>query len=107
MPKAFTFKEIKNCRRFLKRCYITSKIIDSELVAKLEAFGFLEIQKFSTFVANAKDTFKIKMLDDIEISGVITGKEMFITISKQNLSAFEQIEQEVENWYSSDKILSK
>ncbi|MFT5917888.1 MAG: hypothetical protein ACJAWV_004060 [Flammeovirgaceae bacterium] len=42
------------------------------------------------------------MLDDIEISGVIQGNELFITISKQNLSAFEQIEQEVKKWHHSN-----
>lgn len=100
MAVSFNCTQIKNCRRFLKRCYTLNKKVDRELLETLEMFGFMEINEFSRFSSHAKDTFKIKMLDTLEITGVIDGTELFVSISKAELSLFDMVEKEIENWFN-------
>lgn len=100
MVASFHCTQIKNCRRFLKRCYSLNRNVDDELLQMLEIFGFKEVKEFSRFSPEAKDTFKIKMLDTLEITGVIDSSELFITISKDELGLFELVEQEIEDWFS-------
>lgn len=98
MDTSFEKKQIKNCRRFIRNCYTLPKVIDELLLNRLEKYGFLEIQRFSTFTALAKDAFKLKLEDILELTGVIQGNQFFITIAKTNLELVEQIEQELIAW---------
>lgn len=99
MSPSFIFTDIKNCRRFLKRCYTLNKNINVALVEKLELFGVAEINKFSQFLPKAKDTFKVKMLDSLEITGVIESGELFVTISKNEVYLFNVVEEQIEQWF--------
>ncbi|WP_375560799.1 hypothetical protein ACE193_24405 [Bernardetia sp. OM2101] len=98
MNTYFEIKQIKNCRRFIRNCYTLLKPIDKKLLIQLENYGYLEIQNFSSFSPLAKDSFKLKLEDILEITGVIEGKQFFITISKTDLSLVEKIEQELVDW---------
>ena len=99
MDVAFTYKQIRNCRRYLKRCYSLTQPSNELLLHQLSDFGLIEYQRFSEYLPQAKDTFKVKMLDLIEISGVLDGKELFITVSKEDLSLFQRIEQAIHDWF--------
>jgi len=98
MNDYFEIKQIKNCRRFIRNCYTLSKSIDQKLLIQLENYGHLEIQNFSSFSTLAKDAFKLKLEDILEITGVIEGNQFFITIAKADLELVQQIEQELINW---------
>lgn len=98
MNTYFEIKQIKNCRRFIRNCYTLSKSIDKKLLNQLENYGYLEIQNFSSFSPLAKDSFKLKLEDILEITGVIEGNQFFITIAKTDLNLVEKIEQELIQW---------
>ncbi len=98
MNDYFEIKQIKNCRRFIRNCYTLSKSIDKNLLIQLENYGHLEIQNFSSFSPLAKDSFKLKLEDILEITGVIEGNQFFITIAKTDLELVQQIETELIDW---------
>ncbi|WP_338766493.1 hypothetical protein WAF17_03900 [Bernardetia sp. ABR2-2B] len=101
MNNYFEVKQIKNCRQFIRNCYTLSKPIDKNLLNQLENYGYLEIQNFSSFSALAKDSFKLKLEDILEVTGVIDGNQFFITIAKTDLNLVERIEQELIIWIKS------
>ena len=96
---AFKKQQIKNCRRFIRNCYTLERPIDSALLNRLENYGFLEIQHFSKFSKLAKDSFKLKLEDILEITGVISGNQFFITIAKTDLELVKEIERELSEWF--------
>ena len=98
MNHYFKVKQIKNCRRFIRNCYTLPQKIDKTLLGRLENYGHLEIQNFSSFSPLAKDAFKLKLEDILEITGVVEGKEFFITIAKTDLNLVEMIENELIQW---------
>ena len=101
MNNYFEIRQIKNCRRFVRNCYTLPKKINSKLLHQLENYGYLEIQNFSSFSPLAKDAFKLKLENILEITGVIEGKEFFITIAKTDLELVKKIEEELTSWITS------
>jgi len=99
--EAFKFTTIKNCRRYTKRCYTLSRMADEELVSRFENFGILEMNYFSKYSALAKDTFKIRFDDQIEVSGTLDSESMYVTISKEHHELEETVEAEINEWFSS------
>jgi hypothetical protein len=95
---SFKIKKIKNCRRFIRNCYTLLKPIDKDLLNRLENYGYLEIQNFSSFSPLAKDAFKLKLENILEITGVVEGNQFFITIAKTDISLVEKIEKELIDW---------
>ena len=98
MNTYFEIKQVRNCRKFIRNCYTLSKSIDKTLLNQLENYGYLEIQNFSSYSPLAKDSFKLKLEDILEITGVIEGNQFFITIAKTDLELVEKIEKEVIYW---------
>jgi hypothetical protein len=95
--------EVKNCRKYLKRCYILLMPIDEDLLESFSNFGFVEITNFSKFSPLAKDTFKLDVEETLQIAGVIADKQMFITISKQSIELLSNIEQCIHQWFDKER----
>lgn len=97
---AFQVTAIKNCRNYTKKCYNLTQSIDNKLVESLEIYGFLEVIDFSSFTKLAKPCFKIKLLNELEINGVLHGKQLFVVIAKRaNHNLFSDIEAIICQWH--------
>jgi hypothetical protein len=92
--------EVKNCRKYLKRCYLLYLPIDESLLQDFSAFGFLEVVRFSQYSPLAKDIFKVEIEESLQITGAIHDRQLFITISKQCLELLITIEQSIRKWFS-------
>lgn len=100
MQTAYQVKAVKNCRNYTKKCYLTYQDINEKLVEDLNEYGILEIIDFSSFAPLAKPCFKIKCFNALEISGVISGRELFVVIAKeQDHSLFDEIEGVISQWF--------
>jgi len=100
MEAYFNWTKTRNCRRFIKRTYTLKYEIDLALVEVFENYGFIEIQKFSTYSASAKDTFKIKIENTLEIAGTLCDYFLQITVKKDESSFIEEIEGTINQWSS-------
>lgn len=89
---------VKNCIKYLKRCYVLRKTVDKALMERLAFYGFLELNEFSRFSPLSKDVFKIYMDDMMNIAGVLDDTQIFLTVSKHNLGFIDVFEGEVKSW---------
>lgn len=90
----FQWEQIRNCRRFFKRYYTINFLADHDLLEQLSVLGLVETYDFSKYVAQALETFNIKMENEVDISGAIGSAEIQVTIIKtcpQMLQNFEDI----------------
>ena len=94
----FTCIPTRNCRRFYKHNYELKYRINKSLVSRLEKFGILNTIQFSKFSNQANDLFKIKMDDEIELSGVLNDHVFRLTISKQLPELVQEVESILEDW---------
>jgi hypothetical protein len=101
MSQHFSWTEVRNCRRFFKRYYTLSHAIDQDLVDGMTCFGFPEITRFSQYAPEAFDTFKVKMDDDMELSGSIKSHDFYVTVSRQSPDILEEIEGLLAEWSAS------
>lgn len=98
MNQHFSWTEIRNCRRYFKRYYTLSHAIDQDLVDGMGQFGFATITEFSKFAPQAFDTFKIKLDDDVELSGSIKSTDFYVTVSRQSPELLAEIESVLTVW---------
>ncbi len=98
MKDFFRWTQIRNCRKFYKRCYTTRYPVDSLLLGQLEVFGFLEIQSFSKYSSQALDLFKIKFEEEVEISGTIGFTQIQMSISRSYPEMVQKFEKTLRNW---------
>ncbi len=94
----FVWISTRNCRKFYKRVYTLNKKIDQDLIRSLSDFGLLEDYSFSNFSQDSKDIFKVKMDDEIEISGTIDDTYLQVTVTKKNPEILMQIEAKINSW---------
>ena len=88
----FELIKIKNCRRFYKYCYTLSKPIDNNLLDKLTFFGLVERTNFSRYSPSFKDTFKVRLDDQIEINGTILDRQLYLTVNKEYIYLQDSLE---------------
>ncbi len=94
----FTRVEIKNCRRFIKYCYTTSKPIELALLNNLSEFGFVEIKKLSAYAVQFKDIFQIIFIDEYEIAGTIGDYQLYLTVNKHSITIVDKLEKTLMDW---------
>ncbi|MBL6448003.1 hypothetical protein JMN32_16925 [Fulvivirga sp. 29W222] len=99
--KVFQCKEIRNCRRFYRYCYTLNAPIDAILMDKLSLLGFIEVNKLSEYSPQFRDTFKISFDDQIEISGTVSDKQLYLTVSKQYPELKKVLEDTIIEWFTS------
>ncbi len=97
--QAFHCTLIRNCRRYTKKCYRLNRNIDKALIRRLEKFGILEITNFSVFSSAARDIFKVRFDDEIEISGTLSWVDLSVTVSKRHPDLENLVEEEILDWY--------
>lgn len=98
MTKNFSYVTTRTCRRFYKRHYTLGFPIDTTLLNELEQFGIMEVMEFSKYSATAYDTFKIKFDEQVDISGLINGKELQVTLSKEQPSLLALFEETLDKY---------
>ena len=104
--EAFELKIVKNCRKYTKRCYQLHRTIDRELLSQLEVFGILQINEFSKFSPLAKDSFEIRLFDEMAVSGVLEGDIIYVVVArKAQHCLFDQVEEVMVDWfYQKEKV---
>ena len=98
MEDQFSCIKTRNCRRFHKRTYTLAKEIDNDLVDSLQKLGVLEIIKFSDYLATARDIFKVRIEDLLEISGTFNDRYLQITLRKDLAEMIIDIEGKINSW---------
>lgn len=91
----------KNCRKYHKRSYELSDHIDRRLVTFFEDYGVLEIYEFSKFNAESMDTFRIRLEDCWEVSGVLGSNLLIFTIAKNQIEIIDDFEKILSEWLNS------
>ena len=105
MNEAYTVKAVKNCRNYIKKCYLLNQLVDDSLIESLNEYGILEVIDFSAFSPLAKPCFKIKCFDELEISGVVNGRELFIVIAKhKDHKLFDELENHINYWFENAQL---
>ncbi len=91
--------EVKNCRKYLKRCYLLKIDVDKALIGEFSEWGIIEINEFSKYSPLSKDSFKVDIEEALQITGVINDSQLFITIAKTCIELLAEIETMILNWY--------
>ncbi|MFZ6008795.1 MAG: hypothetical protein ACOYXT_00490 [Bacteroidota bacterium] len=100
MKNIFNWVQVKDCRRFSKRCYTLPKKADDGLYLLLQDFGEPEIFPFSKFSPVSNDAFRIRFVDVFEIAGTFNDYQLYITVSKSNTELWPEIEDRISLWVS-------
>lgn len=94
----FKIIESKNCRKYLKRCYELSILIDKSLIEVLDEWNCVEIIEFSKFSPLSKDTFKIHLEDYFMINGILNDNLIYLIVPPQQIEWIEIFENKLKNW---------
>jgi hypothetical protein len=95
----FTVTEYLNCRKFIKRYYTLTQVVDLALLTALEGqFGPAQVQAFSRYNPQAKDCLQIKTQDGLQISGVIFGELLYFVTPTQMPEQVEVFETVLKAW---------
>ncbi len=95
----FTVTEYLNCRKFNKRYYTLYRPVDHLLLICLEQqFGKAQLQLFSQYSTEAKDSFQIKNGEQVQISGVLSADLLYLVTPLKDPVAIEQFETVLREW---------
>lgn len=90
--------QVKDCKRFRKRCYTLVKKLDSHFLTSLNDLGETEIFPFSKFSPVSKDAFRIRFIDLFEIAGTLDDNKLFVTVAKGSEELWTEIEKRIVAW---------
>jgi hypothetical protein len=90
--------QVKDCKRFTKRCYTLRKKIDNHFLNEVNDLGETEIFPFSKFSPVSHDAFRIRFIDLFEIAGTMNDVKLFVTVGKGNEELWVEIEKRITAW---------
>ncbi len=96
----YTIALRKNCRTFDKRLYELIPPISESFASLFQEYGSWNYNDFKKINGAFKNTFSVTMENEWQITGVIGGADLQISITKDNNHLFDLFEKVIESNYT-------
>ncbi len=96
----FQLKETKNCRKYTKKIYELSELIDDSFLSHFSLLGKPQIIDFKSYSPQSLNMFKIRNYEmGLEASGTVDGYVVMVTYEKNVDENSELFESELMEWF--------